>query len=266
VLLVLRKRAGNERGDLADIFPEIQREVRRQVESMQALDPKEDPNFGDADYQLAAYAAVLRVLTGYATVEEIDVERELYRTRGRGERSPLAELIEKAVKIASDYLVPDGLDPTVWRKLGPEERLYLKGIEVESHGEYREGVYQEFARGYGVGEYRSLLAGRGANATRLKTPSELKNRDREPGGRGFAGSLLRHVLYAVHMVERGEEPPAARRYLSETLTPLGYWDNRQTILALLEYLARRPSPAMDLWRGDVEAARVLAGYIQNDSL
>jgi adenine-specific DNA methylase len=34
VLLVLRKRAGDERSDLADIFPEIQREVRRQVESM----------------------------------------------------------------------------------------------------------------------------------------------------------------------------------------------------------------------------------------
>ena len=113
---------------------------------------------------------------------------------------------------------------------------------------------------------RSLLAGSGANATRLKTPSEFRNRDREPGGRGFAGSLLRHVLYAVHMVARGEEPPPARRYLSETLTPLDYWDKRQTILALLDYLARRPSSAMEQWRGDVEAARVLAGYIQNDSL
>lgn len=93
VLLVLRKRQGNPRGDLADIFPEVQAEVRRQLASMLALDPKEDPNFGDADYQLAAYAAALRVLTGYAAVDEIDVEKEIYRTRARGERSPLADLM-----------------------------------------------------------------------------------------------------------------------------------------------------------------------------
>src|SRR5262249_50594750 len=59
VLLVLRKRRGERRGDLSDIFPEVQDEVRRQLDSMLALDPKEDPNFGDADYQLAAYAAAL---------------------------------------------------------------------------------------------------------------------------------------------------------------------------------------------------------------
>ncbi|MGH2604051.1 MAG: DNA methylase, partial [Dehalococcoidia bacterium] len=268
VLLVLRKRNGEERGDLADIFPEIQREVRDQLNSMQELDDKEEPNFGDADYQLAAYAAVLRVLTGYATVAEIDVERELYRTRGRGERSPLAELIEKAVKLASDYLVPDGLDATVWRKLGPEERLYLKGVEVEAHGEYREGVYQEFARGYGVREYRSLLASGEANATRLKTPSEFKNRDLEPGTRGLGGTLLRQVLYAVYETGAEEEPAPARgrAYLRDVLTPQGYWDNRQTVLQLLDYLARRPSPAMAHWRRDAETARLLHGFVQNDSV
>ncbi|MGH2389932.1 MAG: hypothetical protein ACRDIE_17175, partial [Chloroflexota bacterium] len=31
VILVLRKRLGNERGDLSDIFPDVQAEVRQQV-------------------------------------------------------------------------------------------------------------------------------------------------------------------------------------------------------------------------------------------
>lgn len=177
-----------------------------------------------------------------------------------------ADLIEKAVKIASDYLVPDGLDPAVWRKMGPEERLYLKGVEVEAHGEHREGVYQEFARGFGVGEYRPLLQSDAANQTRLRTPSEFRDRQRDPAGGGFAGSLLRQVLFAVYVTGREEDPRAARTYLADTLTPMAYWDNRQTILALLKYLAERPSPAMVHWGKDVDAARLLHGYIQNDSV
>src|SRR5260370_23415868 len=76
VVLVLRKRQGDERGDMADIFPDVQSEVRQQVRSMQALDPKDDPNFGDANYQLAAYAAALRVLTSYTAVGDVNVEHQ----------------------------------------------------------------------------------------------------------------------------------------------------------------------------------------------
>src|SRR5205823_6077453 len=146
-LLVLRKRQGAKRGDLADIYPDVQAEVQRQLDAMLQLDPKEDPNFSDADYQLAAYAAALRVLTAYERIDDIDVARELQRGSGKGERSRLTGLIERAVRIASDHLVPDGLDRAVWRRLSAEERLYCKGVEVEAHCEYREGVYQEFARG-----------------------------------------------------------------------------------------------------------------------
>jgi putative DNA methylase len=119
-----------------------------------------------------------------------------------------------------------------------------------------------------VREYRSLLASGEANATRLKTPSEFKNRDLEPGTRGLGGTLLRQVLYAVYETGAEEEPAPARgrTYLRDVLTPQGYWDNRQTVLQLLDYLARRPSPAMAHWRRDAEMARLLHGYVQNDSV
>ena len=263
VLLVLRKRTGDRAGDLSDLYPEIQAEVKSQLAEMLVLDPKDEPNFDDADYQLAAYAAALRVMTGYASIAEVDVERELSRERRRGEPpSPLATLIGRAVKIASDYLVPDGLDRTVWRRLTAEERLYLKGVEVESHGEYREGVYQEFARGFGVREYRSLLASDEANRTRLKTPSEFKGRDLR--GDGFAGSLLRNVLFAVYVTDRDGDPRAGRTYLRQELAD--YWDQRQTILALVRFLAARPALSMEHWGRDAAAAQLLAGAIENDSL
>lgn len=263
VCLVLRKRQGERYGDLADLYPDIQAEVERQLESMLALDPKDDRNFGDADYQLAAYAAALRVLTGYSSIGEIDVERELRRTRKKGERSPLARLIEQAVRIASDVLVPEGFDRATWRALGPEERLYLKGIEVEARGEAREGVYQELARGYGAADYREMLASKAANASRLKTPSEFAARDLRAAS-GFGSTLLRQVLYAIHATSShaDRDPKDAREYLKRNLP--NYWNDRQTILELLRYLQ---STAHDLphWSTDLHATRLLLGSVEGDT-
>ena len=262
VLLVLRKRLSDQRGDMSDIFPEVQVEVQSQIRSMLELDDKEDPNFVDSDYQLAAYAAALRVVTGYSSIDDIDVERELNRVRRRGDESPLTNLIRSAVKIASDFLIPEGLDRAIWRGLGPEERFYLKGIEVEAHGEYRDGVYQEFARGFGVGDYRGLLAAGTANQTRLKSPSELKGRDLS--GIGFAGSLLRQVLFAVYKTAEEEDPNPGRTYLKQEVDD--YWGKRQTILSLLSYIHTRPSAGMAHWQKDAEAAHLLYGSIQGDGV
>jgi len=59
VCLTLRKRTGGSRGDLSEIRPEVQEEVREQLQMMVSLDDQESPNFTDSDYQLAAYAAAL---------------------------------------------------------------------------------------------------------------------------------------------------------------------------------------------------------------
>jgi putative DNA methylase len=63
VLLVCRKRTDAEPAFLDEISHRVEAEVRRQLDSMLALDDASEPNFADADYQLAAYAAALRVLT-----------------------------------------------------------------------------------------------------------------------------------------------------------------------------------------------------------
>ena len=264
VCLVLRKRQEERYADLADLYPDIQAEVERQLQSMLEIDDKDDPNFGDADYQLAAYAAALRVLTSYSQVGDIDVDRELRRSRGRNERSPLTQVIEQAVKIASDVLVPDGFDKATWRTLGPEERFYLKGIEVESSGESREGVYQELARGYGANDYRDLLASRAANATRLKTPSEFAGRDLR-SRTGFGSTLLRQTLYAIYVTASNPErdPKPARDYLKRELPD--YWSKRATIIEFLRYLSTTPH-AIEHWTADRHAARLLLGSIESDSV
>ena len=113
---------------------------------MRDLDDKEDPNFSDADYLLAAYAASLKVLTSYKQIEDIDIQYELSKERVSGEESPIEKIINQAVKIAYDYLIPNEFDNYIWKMLTPEERFFIKGLDFEKDGVNQIGAYQELAR------------------------------------------------------------------------------------------------------------------------
>lgn len=261
VLMICRKRTATEPAFLDELVPRIELEVKRQVDAMQALDDDSDPNFGDADYQLAAYAAALRVLTAQP-IEDIDPLREINRVRPPGEEGLVERQIRNAVRIACDHLVPKGVDRHYWRTLSPMERFYLKGLEVEAHGEYRNGVYQELARGFGAVAYTDLLADTTANETRLMTPGEFGRR--MLGCEGFGGSLLRHVLFAVYQAEVTEEVRRGRDYLKTELPD--YWASREKVIHLLDYLAalRRVS-GMERWRAAAEYAGMLSALVRDDS-
>src|SRR5437899_10995308 len=95
-----------------------------------------------------------------------------------------------------------------WDELGPEERFYLKGLDLERGGETRAGAYQEMARGFGVEDYRPMLGSTVANRVRLKTAKEFGRRDLRRAGsqdeaedralEAFAGGLVRHVPYGIN--------------------------------------------------------------------
>ena len=93
VLLVLRKQKSNEIAYLDELYPEIEEEVKNQIDSMRELDDKEDPNFSDPDYLLAAYAASLKVLTSYKSIEDIDVKYELSKNRNEKGETPIQKII-----------------------------------------------------------------------------------------------------------------------------------------------------------------------------
>jgi putative DNA methylase len=110
VCLVLRKRNTNEPGFLDEVYPLVEDEVKRQIASMQAQDEDGEPNFNDADYQLAAYAAALKILTQYGTLDGRDAEHEVFAMRIGNEKSDFETVIQRALGIACDTLVPRGLD------------------------------------------------------------------------------------------------------------------------------------------------------------
>jgi len=260
VLLVLRKRTSNPTAFTDQLKVQIEDEVTSQLDAMQALDEdEEEPSFGDTDYQLAAYAAALRVLTQYGSVEEWDIERELSRSRSNGEESPIEGIIEEAVQVAADHLIPQNFDSFQWKTLAPEERLYLKGLELERHGEYRTGAYQELARGFGVREYKPLYASSRANKTRFKTASEFGTK--QLGEDGFEGSHVRHALFAVHEARDQDDAQAGRLWLRNELPD--YWGNRKKLIEILRYLGSMESVA-EHWEEDAKAARLVAGAVEND--
>ncbi len=259
VLLVLRKRSNEETVFLDEVYQDVEAEVRRQLDSMRELEDSKDPNFADTDYQLGAYAAALRVLTS-KKIEEIDVSYELTRTRKKGEKSAVEELIERAVKIACDHLVPKGIDTHLWKSLTALERLYLKGLELETHGEHRTGVYQELARGFGVEEYKPLLGTSKANETRLKTASEFARK--EMNDAGFGASLVRHALFAIFKTVESETPRDGITWLKTEVKD--YASSRQRVIEILEFLAaRRQNASLPHWHKDAEAAGLLAGALRN---
>ncbi|MCY4014264.1 MAG: DUF1156 domain-containing protein [Gammaproteobacteria bacterium] len=259
VLMVLRKQTSEETAFLDELVPEVEAEVERQLDNMLALDDREEPNFSDADYQLAAYAAALRVLTQYSAIEDIDIARELAREPDPAMVNPIETIIEDAVRTASNVRVPAGLGDAraLWLQLGAEERLYLKGLEVESHGDYRAGVYQEFARGFGVRDYRVLLHTGKANETRLKTASELGRSDL--GSSTFGTSLVRHALYATWRATETEAVTESLTWLRDELPD--YWNSREPLITILRYLAATEASN---WRDDATAARIVAGAVEND--
>ena len=257
VLMVLRRQTVEETAFQDEVSQEVGVEVERQLASMLELDDREAPNFSDADYQLAAYAAALRVLTQYGSIEDIDVSHELSRERRRGEPNPIEKIIGDAVRTASNFLVPTGLPDYLWRRLTPEEKLYVKGLDVERHGDFRSGVYQEFARGFGVRDYRYLLHTGKANRTRLKTASEFKRSDL--GDTAFGRSLVRHALYAVWRAAESGDVADSLTWLRTELS--GYWPQREALAAVLRYL---DAIEVNHWREDAAAARLVAGAVEND--
>jgi putative DNA methylase len=285
VCLVLRKRVAHEPGFLDEVYPLVEDEVKRQIQSMLALDEDGEPNFNDADYQLAAYAAALKVLTQYGTLDGKDVEREVFAVRHKNEKSDFEVVIERALGIACDTLIPRGLDNS-WRELSLVERYYLRALDIESRGERRKGMYEELARGFGVTDIRPLLKSDKANGTRMFTPSGLAasllapiqgiepNVAALPGRRSrastgaphpFAASPIRHLMFAVRETTATDNSPEpGRQYLRDSFGQ-GYWGKREGFIALLEWFAALGNAkGMNEWIADAEAARILAGRLRND--
>ncbi|WP_040209690.1 anti-phage-associated DUF1156 domain-containing protein [Neobacillus jeddahensis] len=266
VLLTLKKQNSNEMAFQDELYDEIKHEVKNIIDSMRELDDKDDPDFTDADYLLASYASSLKVLTAYKEIEGIDVAYWLSQPRDSKEVNPIEALINKAVRVAYDYLIPEGFDKSHWTDLKPEERFFIRGLELEMNGIYKISSYQELARGFGVSDYTDMFANFKANSARLKTPSEFKmaflNND------GFGSTLLRHLLVAINETTKAQSTVEGRNYLKNAFNESNdYWYKKPLMSEILLFISKLEYiNHMEHWKEHSYHAKLLREALKNEGV
>ncbi|PYG84912.1 adenine-specific DNA methylase [Ruminiclostridium sufflavum DSM 19573] len=266
VLLTLKKQISNEIVFQDELYDEIKYEVEKIIDSMHDLDNKDDPDFTDADYLLASYASSLKVLTAYKEIEGIDVHYWLSQPRNSTQENPIEALINKAVKIAYDYLIPEGFDKIHWKDLTPDERFFIRGLEIEMNGNYQISSYQELARGFGVKEYADMFAEFKANSTRLMTPSEFKMKNL--GNGGFSSSIVRHLLVAINECTNSKSTVEGRSYLKSIYSENNeFWYKKPIMIEVLSFISRLEHVEnMALWHEHAYFAKILKEALKNEGV
>lgn len=266
VCLVLRKRLTQANARRMEIEADIEAAVAEQLARLNALDDAWHARAGaetlytDGDLTLAAYAAALQVVTAYSTIDRQPLDRDLYRKLAKHERTMLRELIDYAASVANTLLVPEGFPRPLWRGLAAAERFYVRMLDMEAQGSAKVADFQAFARSFAFAGYAELMASTTANAAALAGAADLKGRLLD--GEGFAASVLRQVLFAVwKTMDTGELDPRRGLLTIKTEYTAEYWQRRQTLIALADYVAlktARTRPA------ESAAAQELAEALRND--
>ncbi len=266
VLLTLKKQTSEEKIYRDELYDEIKDEVESIIDSMKDLNDKEDPDFNDADFLLASYAAALKVITTYKNIEGIDIPYWLSQPRDSKEENPIEELINKAQNIAYDYLIPDGFDKLIWRDLSKEERFFVRGLELEMNNIYKVGDYQELARGFGVKDYTNMFQSFRANSARFMTPSEFKMKF--IGDEGFGSTIARHLLVAINEVGKSNSTAQGLTYLKSTFQKNNeYWYKKPIMIELLNFISRIEHIGhMEHWKEHAYNARLLREALKNDGV
>lgn len=253
--MVLRKRTGSKMGFVDFITPQVNKRVQEVITQMRRSQIEGGLarcGYTDTDYLLAAQATAAEVVTGYATIDGIDLEAELRTLNKQRGRSALRTLMENAKRTATDFLVPPAMERAIkkhgagdsyqfWREFAPEEKFQLKGLELELQGMFKIGAFQDLGRAYGLTDYESQLGPVRANDTRTTLPAELARPDGirfadiSPVERGlWKYSPTRHIYHALKLLKEGADMDRAVKHLVDSTD---FWNLRNSRLAvILTYL------------------------------
>jgi adenine-specific DNA methylase len=264
VLLVLKKRLEQNSAYRDELVQEVRAEVARQIETMTGLNQtvkgagRSENLFEDQDLQMAGYAAALRVLTGYGKIDGQDMAAEALRPRQTGSSDTVKEIIDFAVQVANEHLVPEGVPPGLWDRLSGPERFYLRMLDIEAGGAKKLDNYQNFAKAFRYGDYTALMASMKPNAAQLKNALELKRVEFESE---FGKTPLRAVLFALYELQREVDIDEALGHLRD-LVP-GYLSRREDLMALASVIAAKRETKVP---AEAQAARILFTRIKNERL
>jgi putative DNA methylase len=270
VILILRKRHKEMEAFRDDLGWEIEEAVKEQVESLTGLNEQvcsqgAERLYTDADLQMAGYAAALKVLTAYSSIDGKNMVTEAEAPRQEGRKTFVDELIDFAVQTAVQFLVPEGFEKSEWQKLQAVERFYLKMVEMECQGAKTLDNYQNFAKAFKVHHFDQLMSNVSkANSARLKLSTEFKSAMMS-GDAEFANTPLRALLYALFELSKDVETDDVLLHLMDNCQD--YLSNKSLLTEMANYLAEKRESLKETttFKPKIEAscARTLAEAISN---
>ena len=279
--MVLRKRTSTKMGFVDFITPQVNNRVKEIITRMRESQIESGLarcGYTDTDYLLAAQAAAAEVVTGYTSIDGVDLDAELRTPNAVRGRSALRTLMENAKRTATDFLVPPVMDRAIrkagagdpyafWRQFCPEEKFLLKGLEGEAQGVFKIGAFQDLGRAYGLSDYEELMGPTKANDSRTKLPKELPRPDAvrfdevPASDRGsWSHSPTRHIYHALKLLAGGAEIDRAVKHLVDTTD---FWNTRATRLAPIIAYLREITAGLDNWASYVDQLAALSIAIEN---
>ena len=271
VLLTLRRAAGERRAWRDELEYELQEEVRGQVERMNGQNNRlagEESGglYQPVDFQMAAYTAAMRVLTGCDVIDGVEMRQQAEAPTGKV-GAMVNELIRYAQDVAEELLLPAGIPAALergWAMLNAAERFYLKTAAMEQAGPQKLDLYTNMSRALRVTGYERLMSAESrANNARLKLSDELGGGDCDPEDE-WGGSPLRALLNGMRLLRQGEEAEQALATLAEDCRGR-YALLRETLAGMAEFLAEMRASLADKGaftpQKEAECARVLAAAL-----
>jgi adenine-specific DNA methylase len=261
ITLMLRKRAeGTKEGFKQRIFPAVRAEVKKQIEQMMHLNDEAtnkmgEPVFNDSDLQMAGYAAALKVLTSYTSINGEDVTTFALRPRRADEETVVDEIVEQAKEEANNFLVPEGLNPETWKKIDGIQRFYLRMMDMETTGASKLDNYQNFAKAFRVTDYTKVMASMAANAAKLKGVTDFTSRDLTESTE-IGVTPLGHLIEAIQQLLKETDPLTVVKQLQDDLPD--FMEIRPVLIDLVAFIANKSKQ-----ENVRTAAEVLAGRISN---
>lgn len=214
--------------------------------------------YTDGDLQLASYAAALRVITSYETIDRRDVGADVFRKLEKGEKTVIRDLIDYAASVANNTLIPEGFPQNLWRELDPHSRFYVRMLDMESKGATRVSDYQDFAKTFALQDYTGLMGSTQANKASLAGAADLKAK--LLGDTGFGITPLRRVLFAVFKTMQKDDPKDGIAFLRTELGP-DYWSMRLKLVEFARYISQKTKQTRPK---ESEAADLLAQKLEVD--
>ena len=273
ILLVLRRRAEDRAGFRDDIGWEIESAVKEQINTLSGLnwsllEQSSEGFCGESDMQIAGYAAALKVLTSYSTIDGKRMEREALAPRVEGRSDFVSDLIEFASRTANQTLVPSGFEELEWQRLEAVERFYLKMADMEYQGERSLSNYQNFAKAFKVRDFDPLMSEHSkSNAARLKLAPEFRS-SQMSGDAELAGTTLRALLYAMHEVIGDAEIDDVLLHMMDNCPD--YLRRKPTLVRMARYLAEKRGALKHSKNyrpdRDASAARIIAEALEHQRL